>query len=141
MLVDDSWSENFDDETEISIRTIQETAAVDISEVVGATEKDEEMQAIKLAVMEENWTSELLKPYAAFRHELSFVNGLIMRGTKLVIPSVLRSRMLVLAHEGHPGQTIMKRRLRDRCWWPKMDICVSKTCDSCEGCFLPDNET
>lgn len=135
-LSDYSTNVDFDEDTEISIRTIQETAALDISEVVEATEKDEELQAVKRAVMEETWTSELVKPFAAFRNELSFVNGLIMRGSKLVIPSSLRNRMLVLAHEGHPGQTIMKRRLRDRCWWPKIDQDAAKTCDCCEGCRL-----
>lgn len=135
-LLDDSTSSDFDEDTEISIRTIQETAALDISEVVEATEKDEELQAVKKAVMEETWVSERVKPFAAFRNEISFVNGLIMRGSKLVVPSSLRYRMLVLAHEGHPGQTVMKRRLRDRCWWPKMDQDTAKTCDSCEGCRL-----
>lgn len=135
-LLDDSTNGDFDEDTEIFIRTIQETAAMDIAEVVEASAKDEELQAVKRAVMDDNWASELVKPYAAFRHELSFVNGLIMRGSKLVIPSSLRNRMLVLAHEGHPGQTIMKRRLRDRCWWPKMDQEAAKTCDSCEGCRL-----
>lgn len=56
-LVDGSMKEDFDEDTEISIRAIQETAAMDISEVVEATEKDQELQAVKSAVMEDAWTS------------------------------------------------------------------------------------
>lgn len=53
----------------------------------------------------------------------------MVRGNKLVIPTELRSRMLQLAHEGHPGESVMKKRLRDRAWWPSMDreakdICI-----------------
>lgn len=80
--------------------------------MIDATGKDSEMQAIKSAIMDKNWSSEMVKPY--FRNELSHANGLIIRGTKLVVPSILRERMLLLAHEGHPGQSCMKRRLRDR---------------------------
>ncbi|XP_055600154.1 uncharacterized protein K02A2.6-like [Uranotaenia lowii] len=44
--------------------------------------------------------------------------------------------MLELAHEGHPGESVMKRRLRDRVWWPGMDREIEKNVSSCEGCRL-----
>lgn len=136
MLAETETIDDFDGETEIAIRAVQETAAIDISEVVEATEKDGELQAIKQAVMDQNWTADQVKSYSPFQTEMSYINGLIMRGSKLVIPLSLRKRMLLLAHEGHPGQTCMKRRLRDYCWWPNMDKEVVKICETCEGCRL-----
>ncbi|XP_053687193.1 uncharacterized protein K02A2.6-like [Sabethes cyaneus] len=59
-----------------------------------------------------------------------------MRGMKLVIPKMLRTRMCQLAHEGHPGHSAMKSRLRDKCWWPNMDQEAVKMCDQCEECRL-----
>ncbi|XP_062555369.1 uncharacterized protein K02A2.6-like [Armigeres subalbatus] len=44
--------------------------------------------------------------------------------------------MLQLAHEGHPGETGMITRLRDRVWWPGMDKEARKTVRECEGCRL-----
>lgn len=127
---------DFDAETEDVIRAIQESAAIDISEVISATEGDKELQILIAAITGGNWDKEELKPYKPFRLEFSYINKLIMRGTKLVIPSSLRSRMCELAHEGHPGQSMMKRRLRERCWWPGVDRDAVKTCDRCEGCRL-----
>lgn len=127
---------NYDQDIECAIRSIQETAAIDISEVAEATKSDSELQAVRDAIMNENWVSVQVKSYSPFRSELSYANNLVLRGSKLVIPLVLRSRMLMLAHEGHPGQSSMKRRLRDRCWWPNMDQEAVSVCEKCEGCRL-----
>ena len=132
--------EEFDAGTEHMIRSVQECAAIDIAEVIAATASDPELQklvdCIDLGINSNKWHQEEMKDYAPFRFELSNVNSLVMRGTKLVIPKCLRSRMCQLAHEGHPGQSMMKRRLRERCWWPKIDKEAVTTCEACEGCQL-----
>lgn len=48
----------------------------------------------------------------------------------------LRHRLLELGHEGHPGENMMKRRLREWCWWPKIDFDVNEFIKRCEGCNL-----
>lgn len=42
--------------------------------------------------------------------------------TRLIIPKGLRKRVLELAHEGDPGESAMKRRLRVKVWWPHIDL-------------------
>lgn len=131
-----SIRDDFDPETEISIRSIQETAAIDIEEVIQATAADLEMQKLRVCIVNDSWNNEDVKQYIPFRHEYTYANSLILRGSKLVVPKSLRSRMLQLAHEGHPGQSLMKRRLRERCWWPGIDQAAVNTCEACEGCRL-----
>lgn len=121
----------FDTETELFIRSIQESAAIDIEEVVQATMSDNEMRKLKECILSGKWDSPDMKHYALFRSEYTVANNLIMRGNKLVIPVGLRQRMCQLAHEGHPGESMMKTRLRDRCWWPGIDADAVKTCKSC----------
>lgn len=41
-----------------------------------------------------------------------------------------------MAHEGHPGETAMITRLRDRVWWPGIDKEARKVVQNCEGCRL-----
>ena len=53
-----------------------------------------------------------------------------------MIPSKLRTRVLVLAHEGHPGIVSMKQRLRSKVWWPGIDRQAEKFCKTCHGCQL-----
>ncbi|XP_058840941.1 uncharacterized protein K02A2.6-like [Topomyia yanbarensis] len=135
-LTNTGYRDSFDFGTETIIRAIQERAAIDIFEVVQATSLDPELQKLKDCILSDKWDQEDLKHYTVFRNEYSYVNNLLMRGTKLVIPSSLRHRMCQLAHEGHPGQSMMKRRLRERCWWPGIDQEAVKICESCEGCRL-----
>lgn len=44
----------------------------------------------------------------------------------MVVPTKLRSQMLMLVHESHPREVVMKRILRDRVWWPDMDADIRK---------------
>ncbi|XP_055527261.1 uncharacterized protein K02A2.6-like [Wyeomyia smithii] len=127
---------SFDSETEEIIRAVQQAVAIDIEEVAAATVSDQELQKVIKAIETDKWDQEDLKQYRPFRLEFSNINNLVMRGTKLVIPISLRSRMCELAHEGHPGQSMMKRRLRERCWWPGIDQTAVKICERCEGCQL-----
>lgn len=127
---------DFDPDVEASVRAIHESAALDIIEIELASEADPELQEVKSSIETGNWSSKVVKDYAIFKEELGFTNNLIVRNSKLVIPKTLRPRMLVLAHEGHPGVSLMKSRLRDRCWWPRMDTDVQKLVFKCTGCQL-----
>ncbi|XP_058459398.1 uncharacterized protein K02A2.6-like [Malaya genurostris] len=135
-ILSDGNNNDFDDSTEIAIRAIQDAAAIDITEVIDETKIDDELKTLKDAIMSGVWKDPSLKPYAPFQSELSYVNGLLMRGRKLIVPVVLRERICMLAHEGHPGHSVMKSRLRDKYWWPNMDHAAIRVCDRCEGCRL-----
>lgn len=73
-------------------------------------------------------------PFFQVRDELCFVDGILLRGDRIVVPPVLRSRLLNLAHESHQGMTRTKQRLRELYWWPGMDTeveCLVKHCVVC----------
>lgn len=127
---------SFDDDCEEYILAIQESAAIDVSEIDSQSEKDDEMKAIKECILTGNWTNNKLKAYERFKDEFCVSDNLILRGTKLIIPKSLRYRILQLAHEGHPGESIMKRRLRERVWWSGIDDEAKKFVQQCEGCRL-----
>uniref|UniRef100_A0A336K1G9 RNA-directed DNA polymerase n=1 Tax=Culicoides sonorensis TaxID=179676 RepID=A0A336K1G9_CULSO len=69
-------------------------------------------------------------------YELTYVGNIITRGTLIVAPASLQERFLELTHEGHLGETMMKRRLRARCWFPKMDSETEKFMEECHACLL-----
>lgn len=62
--------------------------------------------------------------------------GLLLRGSKIVIPSKLRPQILDAAHEGYPGVVAMKSRLRTKVWWPKIDREAENKVKCCKGCTL-----
>lgn len=90
--------EDFDSDTEEVIRAVQVSTATDIAEVVTATLSDQELQKLIEFIETDNWNQDDLKQYKPFRMEFSYINKLVMRGTKLIIPVSLRSRMCELAH-------------------------------------------
>ena len=78
-----------------------------------------------------------LQRFWPYQHLLTQVQGLIMRGTQIVIPRSLRKEMLARAHEGHQGIAKTKARLRETMWWPGMCNKVEQMmacCDVC-GCY------
>ena len=67
---------------------------------------------------------------------MTTIGFIVLRGTRIVIPSELREHMLKLAHEGHPGIVMMKKRLRSKVWWPGIDKDSKRFCKECYGCQL-----
>lgn len=61
---------------------------------------------------------------------------MLLRGDCIVIPTSLREKVLITAHEGHPGIVMMKGHLRSNVWWPKMDQAVERFIKNYRGCVL-----
>lgn len=135
-LVCSEDAHDFEKDNKFMILAIQESVAIDVSEIEEASRDDPEISAVRECLRAGRWTNPLTKPFEPFQNELGFIGDTMVRGNKLVVPKKLRQRMLQLAHEGHPGESVMKRRLRDRAWWPSMDRETKEYCTACEGCQL-----
>ena len=70
------------------------------------------------------------------RNELCAIGKLVLRGTRIVVPTILREHVLELAHEGHPGIVSIKIYLRSKVWWAGIDKCIERYCKSCYWCQL-----
>lgn len=113
----------YDEYGESMLLAIVETArleALTMGDIVNYTLKDEELVAVKKALISGQWT-DAIKRYVPFRNELMAVNEIIVRGERLVIPKNLRKKVLEIAHIGHPGIERTKQRLRAKVWWPNLD--------------------
>ncbi|XP_058456329.1 uncharacterized protein K02A2.6-like [Malaya genurostris] len=127
---------DFERESEFLILAVLESAAIDVSEIESESAEDLELAAVRACLLSGKWDKTETKPYDVFREELGMIGNTLIRGNKMIVPVKLRPRMLKLAHEGHPGESVMKRRLRDRVWWPNMDRQVVDFVSACEGCRL-----
>lgn len=68
-----------------------------------ASKSDQELKELREIVINGRWHELNNKSYLPIRHERSTLGFLILRGTRIVIPSELRDKILELGHEGHPG--------------------------------------
>ena len=115
--------------------------ALKLADIRDETSKDPELQEVIVSLQKGRWSTHLMM-YDCIKEELMEFNGIVLRGNRIVIPRSLRKRVLDLAHEGHPGMTSMKQKLRIKVWWPKMDTDVEqkvKSCLDCQVVGLPPN--
>ena len=110
--------------------------ALTTREIESASEEDPELQSVRECLLSGRWHDIEFKEYLPMRGELCAIGKLVLRGTRIVVPKELRSHVLELAHEGHPGIVAMKQRLRSKVWWPGLDKDAERVCKTCHGCQL-----
>ena len=78
---------------------------------------------------------DLAKPFHSVASELTVEKGLLMRGSRVVIPSTLRKDMLAKLHEGHQGLTKCRERAKHSMWWPGLSSQLEGVVKSCLECL------
>ncbi|PVD27865.1 hypothetical protein C0Q70_10440 [Pomacea canaliculata] len=75
-----------------------------------------------------------LRDYYAVRMELSVHNGLLTRGTRIVVPAPLHDDILKRIHEGHLGITKCRDRAKAAVWWPGINGRIKRIVEECRHC-------
>ena len=75
-----------------------------------------------------------LHAYHDIRHELSVASGLLMRGSRIVVPDPLREDILQRIHHGHQGMVKCRERANQAVWWPAINTQIQQTVSACEHC-------
>ena len=78
--------------------------------------------------------SDEFKAYKVHADELSTYDGCILWGTRLVVPPQVRSKVLEVIHDTHPGIVKMKAIARSYVWWPNIDAQIEEKARSCPTC-------
>ena len=92
-------------------------------EEISVKQKEDPVCKKLLEYCEEGWPNihklpSVLSPYWSSRGEISVVRGLLLKGSRLIIPSSMRLEILERIHEGHQGIAKCRRRVKDSVWWP-----------------------
>ncbi|XP_044182111.1 uncharacterized protein K02A2.6-like [Acropora millepora] len=78
--------------------------------------------------------SEPLRPYWSYRDELSVQNGIIYKGTQVMVPQSMHKEMLRNIHANHFGAESNIRMAREVLFWPGMRKSIQDMCDACGTC-------
>ena len=144
----DSSYGHMDDEMGAFINLVMEgLPATDalLAEIQRHQSEDEISQCL-LKYVEEGWPSDVnqvnsvLRKYWQYQAVLNVVNGILMYGTRLFIPSSLRLEILARLHEGHLGIVKCKRRALQAVWWPGVTKEIEDMVKSCQQCVISDNQ-
>lgn len=144
-LIDGVGESNFEDgptpgeirafTLDVPADTVFAEGCVTLEEVKFHTDRDQVLKAVAEALDTDQWPRSLGK-FKSVKHELRLVDGLISRMGALLIPEVLRPKVLSAAHAGHPGVVAMKSILRASTWWPGMLAHAESWVLECEACTL-----
>ncbi|XP_048759452.2 uncharacterized protein K02A2.6-like [Ostrea edulis] len=110
-----------------------------IKEIQHYTAMDETLQVLRKTIVE-GWPESVKKipsvldRYTSYRNELSFTDGVVLRGDRIVIPQVLRKNMLKNIHSSHLGITGTRRRAAECLYWPNMNNDIKDFISQCETC-------
>ena len=78
---------------------------------------------------------QILHPYWTFREELTIEDGLILKGTHIVIPTTKWELILTQIHESHLGLTKCKLRAKQAVYWPGLNECLEQLILNCPLCL------
>ena len=79
---------------------------------------------------------EEVKPYFSYKDELAVLDGIIYKGSRLVVPMSARPEILKKLHTSHQGTAATIRRARSAVFWPHMADDIRMQTEKCVTCVL-----
>ena len=101
---------------------------------------DDEFVLLKYTITQ-GWPStikevpNILQPYWTFQELLNVEDGLVLKGTRIVIPNEKHVPALKLIHEGHLCLNKCKLHTKDTVYWPSLNDQLEKLIFNCELCL------
>ena len=77
-----------------------------------------------------------LHPYWNFREDLSVEDGLVTKGSRLLILSTMKWKVMEQIHEGHQGMEKCMLKARESVFWPGISDAIWETGEWCGICQL-----
>ncbi|CAH8557945.1 unnamed protein product [Schistosoma intercalatum] len=129
-------------ETETEVHRVLEDAVdglpVTFKAIKEATENDKTLREVSGYLLNKwpnrRFQGEMLQ-YFRRRDSLMMVDSCIMFGDRIIVPEVLRYKVLKQFHSGHPGINKMKALARSYAYWPTMDQDMENGCRNCSSCL------
>ena len=111
---------------------------VKLMEIKEAQDEDPACRQIKNYCME-GWPdkfhlNDALKPYWSVRGELTVVYGILLKSSRIVVPSAMKLQVLDKIHEGHQGIVKCRERAKTSVWWPGLSREVHDMVENCKVC-------
>ena len=99
--------------------------------------QDYECSKIIEFCLKDHWPDQEKKEFNQYfieKNSFSVVDNLLLYGSRLVIPKVMRIEMLERIHQGHQGIVKTRALARTCIWWPGMSKDIARKIESCPIC-------
>ena len=85
-------------------------------------------------------TPHCIRDYWSVRDELAVLDGIIYKGSRIVVPPSMRSDMISQVHGSHLGVVKCKQRAREALFWPGMSSQIEDAVSDCVMCNTYQNK-
>ena len=121
-----------------TLQTLEETP-ITSDKIKQATDLDPDLKDLKQYI-KYGWpvqgSNSNLTVFKRNFEKLSILKGCILYDSRVVIPKSLRSAVLRLFHEGHPGIVGMKSIIRGVIWYSGIDREIESLVKNCPNCQI-----
>jgi hypothetical protein len=103
--------------------------------LASSTSEDSTLKEVLNAV-HNGWetSGRTLKPYYHMRADITEIDGVLVKGKKVIVPAALRQEMLTKLHEGHLGIEKCQARARQVLYWPGISRDIENLVKKCSVC-------
>ena len=127
------------DVTVHDVQIFTEISPLSLAKIKHVTENDPDLKTLRQYIQDgfpanRSDCAELVQAYFGFREELAIVNGLIVKGHRVVIPSQLHNEALKLTHSPHLGIVKTKDRASTSFFWPSISQDIESHLSECHPC-------
>ena len=112
-----------------------------IQRIRTATQEDPELNALKETTFT-GWPDDiknvpmLCKPYWTYREEITIDDGILMKGSRIIIPKSMQPEILTKLHTSHLGTEKTKLRAKTSVFWRNINRDIEDMTKSCMSCQL-----
>ena len=105
-----------------------------------ATQADDNLAILKY-IIQQGWPKTIkevpqeIQKYWTFHGELTIEDGLILKGTRIVIPDEKREEILKQIHEGHLGLNKCQMHTKETVYWPGLNDQLEQLILNCQLCL------
>ena len=116
------------------------TASIDDIAITKALQLVQNGRWFEIKNVPDSQMQQELKEIARVKDELTSHDGVLLRGTRIVLPTALRNKAVEIAHEGHQGIERTKSLIRSKLWFPRINEMVENTVKACFACQVTNVE-
>jgi len=104
-----------------------------------STSEDNEFKKL-IEVIQRGWPKtinevpQIIRCYYSYRDELSYVDKLLFRGERVLVPSKERMSVIKAAHKGHRGTQATIRCAKEQVYWPTLIEDITYYIQKCRIC-------
>ena len=129
-------------EFSVMLTDVRSTCSVStqrLTQIREDTQADKALQVL-IKTAQNGWpstkkeTDELIRPYWDFREEINILDGIVLRGERIIVPYTQQKEILSILHESHQGIVKMKQLAKDLIYWPGINGQIEDMVSKCGPC-------